>query len=61
MLNAENMRRNAENCLILAQSAKDKSSRERYLRMVAAWKALAANKDWLDGALSNHYAARAMK
>jgi len=48
-MNAEAMRNNAESCLILAQQAKDEPSRLRYLRMVAAWRMLAENKDWLDG------------
>jgi hypothetical protein len=50
-VDAETMRRSADNCLALAAAAKDEPSRLRYSRMAAAWQALAKNKDWLDGAL----------
>ena len=50
-MDAETMRRSADNCLALAAAAKDEPSRLRYSRMAAAWQALAKNKDWLDGAL----------
>jgi hypothetical protein len=54
-MNAKAMRMNAENCLVLAESANGKPSRARYMRMAAAWNSLANNKDWLDGVLvSNH-------
>ena len=49
-MNVETMRRNAENCEALAETAKDDPARLRYLRMASAWNALADNKEWLDGA-----------
>jgi hypothetical protein len=56
-VDAETMRRNADNCLALATAAKDEPSRLRYSRMAAAWQALAKNKDWLDGALMDRGAS----
>jgi ATP/maltotriose-dependent transcriptional regulator MalT len=40
---------NAENCAQLAERASDEPTRNRYKRMEAAWRALAAEQDWLDG------------
>jgi hypothetical protein len=54
-MNAETMRKNAENCRALAEDAREQPVRLRYLRMAEAWKMLADNKNWLDGALvSDH-------
>jgi hypothetical protein len=41
--------KNAENCAQLAERAADEPTRNRYMRMEAAWRALAEEQDWLDG------------
>jgi len=43
---------NAENCLQLAERAKDQPAFRRYSRMASAWTALAREQDWLDGEIS---------
>ena len=48
-MNAETMRRNADNCLALAENAANTPVRLRYMRMAVAWQDLAENQDWLDG------------
>jgi hypothetical protein len=40
---------NAENCAQLAERATDEPTRNRYKRMEEAWRALAAEQNWLDG------------
>jgi ATP/maltotriose-dependent transcriptional regulator MalT len=40
---------NAENCAQMAERAQDEPTRNRYKRMEASWRALAAEQDWLDG------------
>jgi hypothetical protein len=45
-------RENAENCLQLAERAKDQPAFKRYWRMAQAWTALAHEQDWLDGEIS---------
>jgi hypothetical protein len=50
-MNAEQMRRNAEHCLDLADRTADETQRMRYLRAANAWRTVAKNKDRLDGAL----------
>jgi hypothetical protein len=40
---------NAQNCAELAERAPDEPTRNRYRRMEAAWRALAIERDWLDG------------
>jgi hypothetical protein len=40
---------NAENCVELAENAKDAPTRARYKRMAEAWFALAKEQEWLDG------------
>ena len=42
-------RENARNCAELAADAKNEPARNRYMRMEAAWLALAEEQDWLDG------------
>jgi hypothetical protein len=46
---SDTFRRNAVNCMQMAESAKDEASFRRYKRMEAAWLALAEEQDWLDG------------
>lgn len=49
MTQSETYRQNAENCLQLAERAKDQPAFKRYWRMSQAWIALAHEQDWLDG------------
>jgi hypothetical protein len=48
---SEVFRENAENCAQLAEAARNEPRFLRYKRMEAAWLALAAEQDWLDGEL----------
>ncbi len=50
MISAVEYRQNAENCAQLAAEATDGPTRNRFKRMEAAWRALAEEQDWLDGA-----------
>jgi hypothetical protein len=43
---------NAENCVELAESAKDAPSRARYMRMAEGWLALVHEQEWLAGKVS---------
>ena len=52
MKQSETYRQNAENCLQLAERAKDQPAFKRYWRMAHAWTALAHEQDWLDGEIS---------
>jgi hypothetical protein len=52
MKQSDTYRQNAENCLQLAERAKDKPAFKRYRRMAQAWNALAHEQDWLDGEIS---------
>ena len=49
MKQSQHFLENAENCAQLAEQAKDEPTHNRYKRMEAAWRALAAEQDWLDG------------
>ena len=40
---------NAENCIELAETAKDAPSRARYMRMAEGWLALVHEQEWLAG------------
>jgi hypothetical protein len=42
-------RQNADNCSELAEAAETDPARQRFKRMEASWRALAAEQDWLDG------------
>jgi hypothetical protein len=42
-------RQNAEHCMQMAEAARDQPAHNRYIRMEAAWFALAEEQDWLDG------------
>jgi len=52
MKQSDTYRQNAENCLQLAERAKDQPAFKRYWRMAQAWIALAHEQDWLDGEMS---------
>jgi hypothetical protein len=43
---------NAENCIELAEKAKDAPSRARYKRMAEGWLALVHEQEWLAGKVS---------
>lgn len=49
MKDSDTFRERAENCLQLAEAAKDETKAKRYRRMAEAWWALADEQDWLDG------------
>jgi len=48
------LRKNAEDCLRLADGRKDQPSVKRFHRMAAGWLALAREQDWLDGVIWPH-------
>ena len=52
MSEAQKYLKNAENCIELAEQAKDKPARARYRRMAEAWLSLANEQEWLDGEVS---------
>jgi hypothetical protein len=52
MKQSDQLRKNAENCLQLAERAEAQPAFRRYSRMAQAWLALAAEQDWLDGEIS---------
>jgi hypothetical protein len=49
MKQSQHFLENADNCAQLAERATDEPTHNRYKRMEAAWRALAAEQDWLDG------------
>jgi hypothetical protein len=49
MSEARKYLKNAENCLELADNAKDAPSRVRFQRMAQAWFSLAKEQEWLEG------------
>ena len=52
MTQSERFLENAENCASLAEQAVSQPPQyQRYKRMEAAWRALAVEQDWLDGAI----------
>jgi hypothetical protein len=52
MKQSDHFRENAENCAQLAEGATDEPTYLRYKRMEEAWRALAHEQDWLDGAVA---------
>lgn len=52
MKQSDVLRKNAENCLQLAERAEGQPAFRRYSRMAQAWIALAVEQDWLDGEIS---------
>jgi len=51
MKQSQHFLENAENCAQLAERATDEPTYKRYKRMEEAWRALAVEQDWLDGAI----------
>lgn len=49
MKKSASFRKNAANCLHLAEAAESDADYNRYRRMAMAWAALAEDQDWLDG------------
>lgn len=49
---SDKFRENAQNCLQLAENAKNDQTTIRYRRMAQSWSALATEQDWLDGYLT---------
>jgi len=45
MNQSDTFRLNAENCLVLAEKAKDEPTHVRFMRMSEAWRSLAAAQD----------------
>jgi hypothetical protein len=43
------LRKNAENCVALAEAADSDPKKKRYARMATAWISLADTQAWLDG------------
>jgi hypothetical protein len=52
MIDVRKYLNNAENCMELAEKAKDAPARARYLRMAHGWLALVEEQDWLEGKIS---------
>jgi hypothetical protein len=50
-MDAETMRRYAQQCLTFAKNAEDDKSRLRFDQMAISWATLARNKDRLDGVI----------
>lgn len=46
------LRRHADNCLQLQETATTEAARKRFKRMRDGWLSLAASQDWLDGLVS---------
>ena len=49
MNKSDNLRKNAENCAVLAEAADSDPSKKRFQRMATAWTRLADTQAWLDG------------
>jgi hypothetical protein len=59
---SDDLRKNAENCVALAETADSDPKKKRYARMATAWNNLADTQAWLDGetekqAAGNHQSA----
>ena len=52
MKQSDRFRDHAENCAHLAEQASNEPLYLRYKRIEAAWRALAHEQDWLDGAIA---------
>ena len=49
MNRSDDLRKNAENCVALAEAADSDPKKKRYARMATAWNSLADTQAWLDG------------
>ena len=52
MNRSDDLRKNAENCVVLAEAAATDPQKKRYARMATAWNSLAETQAWLDGEAS---------
>jgi hypothetical protein len=59
MNRADDLRKNAENCAVLAESADSDPKKKRYVRMATAWNSLADTQAWLDGETEDKSASSA--
>jgi hypothetical protein len=46
---SNDLRKNAANCVVLAEAADSDPKKKRYGRMATAWNSLADTQAWLDG------------
>ena len=46
---SDDLRKNAENCIELADTADTVQKKMRYVRMAKSWNSLADTQSWLDG------------
>ena len=49
MNRSDDLRKNAENCVALAEATHSDPKKKRYARMATAWNSLADTQAWLDG------------
>jgi len=49
MAKAQELRKNVENCIELANSAVNEPAKKRFRRMADGWKIVVENQEWLDG------------
>jgi hypothetical protein len=56
MNRADDLRKNAENCVLLAEAADNGPKKKRYARMATAWMSLADMQAWLDGEMDKQTA-----
>jgi len=57
MNRSDDLRKNAENCVALAEIADSGPKKKRYARMATAWNSLADTQAWLDGETENKAAS----
>ena len=55
MSNSQQYLDRADSCAELAAEATNNPAKNRFRRMEAAWRALAAEQQWLDGEIPPHY------
>ena len=49
MSKSDDLRKNADNCVTMAETADCDQKKRRYTRMATAWNSLADTQGWLDG------------
>ena len=49
MSKSDDLRKNAANCVTMAEAADCDQKKKRFTRMATAWKSLADTQAWLDG------------
>jgi hypothetical protein len=53
MSKSDEMKNIADNCIEMAQAAKDKPKKNRLERLAAGWNSLAKSQAWLDGEIDD--------